>query len=553
MHGRVNIQTLRTVLLVQSIEESDRGGDVLPLADRAEATRTAVREAQPGTRQLGTGEPRAREPADPLRAEEAASQPGTAPQTRQGAAVLPRRAELFLARRAELLMARVRARAPAVDHVLAVAAGLTWLGRAVLVLALIFGLSLSALDGSHRINILSFPLIGLIAWNFFVYAVLIATRIKRRRAGGLGPGSGGFWSGRFYERWIRRRVASLLDQSTGFNAPLATALRRFTSEWTAIVHPLLLERAKLLMHLAAALVAIGLIAGLYLRGLVFRYEAGWESTFLAAPSVHTLAALFYGPAAALTGIGLPTTDTLRTLRWTGMAGGGEAASWIHLIAVTAVFYIVAPRLILAALSRFKLWRLSRSPPLPASLLAHARTLLIGTAGGVALERAGVIPFAYEPGAETTAGLRTLLAGALGGVVKVELRSPVQYGQEDAFCRQLAQEGIRSAEWVILLMTLASTPEVENHGAVIRSLRDALAQNGPPLLVVIDAGPYAQRMHGDASLEQRLEERRRLWAQFVTGYGLRACIVDLARIVAGAPSESEARELVRTALLSGRST
>src|SRR6185437_9947129 len=179
----------------------------------------------------------------------------------------------------------------------------------------------------------------------------------------LASGAGSFWSGRVYERWIGRRVDSLLHQSTRFNAPLATALRRFTSEWTAV----------------------GLILGLYLRGLVFRYEAGWESTFLSASAVHALAVLFYGPAAALSGIGVPPADALAALRWTGSAGGAEAASWIHLIALTAALYIVAPRAILAVLSRYKLWRLSRRAPLPASLLGHARTLLVGASGGVVLE------------------------------------------------------------------------------------------------------------------------------------------------------------------------
>lgn len=515
----MNIQTLRTVLLVQSIEESDRGGDVLPLADRADATRTAVRETPPG----------------PLR---------------QTGAVFPRSAEAFLARRAELLLARVRMRSPAVDHILAVAAGFTWLGRAVLVLALVAGLTLSALDGSRRINILSFPLIGLIAWNLFVYAVLLAALIRRRRAKGLGGGSRSFWSGHFYQRWVGRRVDSLLGQSTRFNAPLATALRRFTSEWTAIVHPLLLERAQQLLHLAAVLVAVGLIAGLYVRGIVFRYEAGWESTFLGAPSVRALVGLVYGPAAALAGIALPTAQGIDALRWTGTSGGGAAASWIHLIAVTAALYIVLPRLILAGVARLRLWRLSTSPPLPASLLGHARALLVGAAGGVALESASVIPFAYEPSPESVAGLNILLAAALGGGVRVELRAPVRYGAEDEFRRQLEQG---AAEWVVLLMTVASTPEAENHGTAIAALRDSLARlpGAPPLLVVIDTGPYSQRMHGDASFDQRLTERRRLWSEFVAGYGLRACIVNLSRIVAGAPSESEARDIARAALWSGK--
>jgi hypothetical protein len=520
----VNIQTLRTVLLVQSIEESDREGEVLPLADRAEATRTAVR-AQSGGAQIGaTG------------------------------ATLSRPAETFLAHRAEFLLSRVRARSPAVDHVLAVAAGLTWLGRAVLVVAMLLGVGLSALDGSHRINLLSFPLIGLVAWNLFVYAVLIAARIRRRRRGGLGPGAGGFWSGRVYERWIGRRVDSLLHQSTRFNAPLAAALRRFTSEWAAVVHPLLLERAKLLMHLAAALVAAGLILGLYLRGLVFRYEAGWESTFLSAPAVHALAMLFYGPAAALSGIGVPAADALASLRWTGTSGGGQAAGWIHLIALTAALYVVAPRVILAILSRYRLWRLSRNPPLPASLLGHARTLLVGASGGAALENASVIPFAYEPGPQSCTGLRTLLVAALGAGVGINMHTPVSYGEEDEFRRQLAKGRIETDAWVVLLMTVASTPEVENHGAIIAAVRDRCASRpgAAPLLVIIDTGPYAARMQGGPELEQRLQERHRLWSQFVAGYGLRACIVDLAQIVPGAPSESQARDQARAALWSGGS-
>ncbi len=346
----------------------------------------------------------------------------------------------------------------------------------------------------------------------------------------------------------------MLHQSTRFNAPLATALRRFASEWTAVVHPLLLERAKRLMHLAAALVGVGLILGLYIRGLVFRYEAGWESTFLGAPSVHTLAVLFYGPAAVLTGIGLPTTDAIGALRWTSTAGGGEAASWIHLIALTAALYIVVPRWILAGLSQLRLWRLSRNPPLPASLLAHARSLLVSAAGGVVLESVSVIPFAYEPDPESSAGLKSLLSGALGGVANIEIRGLVQYGQEEELRRQLRQGGLGPAQWVVLLMSVASTPEVENHGAVIGAVRDELSQtaSAPPLLVLVDTGPYAQRMRGDSSLESRLAERQRLWSEFVAGYGLRACIVNLPGIVAGAPSELEARERVRAALFSSRS-
>ena len=512
----MNIRTLRTVLLIQAIEESDRGGDVLPLADRAEATREAVRSAPEGR----------------------AIQPGIG---------LARAEENLLALRAERLLARVRLRSPAVDYVLAVAGGLTWLGRAALVLALIVGLSLSTLDGSRRINILAFPLIGLIAWNFFIYGLLIAARVKRR---GAMPART-LWSGRFYERWIWARIDGLLKQSTRFNAPLATALRRFTSEWVQVEHPLLLERAQRLMHCAAALVAAGLIAGLYIRGLVLRYEAGWESTFLSPKSVHALLAVLYGPGALLSGIGLPSISGVNALRWTGVSGGGEAASWIHLIALTALLYIIMPRLILACMSGFNLWHLSRNPPLPAAFIGYARAVLAGTAGSTRRESVSVTCFAYEPSPAAIAGLQTLLATTLSAIIKVEMRASVRYGEEDAFRATLTTSGADATDWNVLLMTAASTPEVENHGAVISALRDSLARKSQPLplLVVIDTGPYGARMQGDATFEQRLRERRNLWSEFVAGYGLSACLVDLSCITPESPAAAEAQELARASLWS----
>src|SRR5262249_61653335 len=114
-----------------------------------------------------------------------------------------------------------------------------------------------------------------------IYALLIAARIKRK---GVTP-AGTLWSGRFYERWIGARIDGLLKQSMRFNAPLATALRRFTRECVQVEHPLLLERAQGCMPCAAAVVAAGLIAGLYIRGIALRYEAGWVSACTSANSL----------------------------------------------------------------------------------------------------------------------------------------------------------------------------------------------------------------------------------------------------------------------------
>ena len=516
MHQRA----LRTVLLIQAIEETDRTGEVIPLADRAAASREVLRES-PGLSEARTGAIQA--------------------DSGQGSAALTRAAQSFLVRRGQRLLEKLRTRSPAVLHILALAGGVTWLGRFVLLLALGAGISLSALDGSRRINILAFPLIGLLAWNLLVYVLLLVTWVTHR-----GRPARSFWSATVYERWIAGRIESLMRHSTRYNVPLSTGLRRFAAEWGALSQPILILRAKRLLHMAAALLAAGLIIGLYVRGVVLRYEAGWESTFLGPGSAHALVSVLYGPASALSGISYGDVEDIARLRWTATDGGGDAAPWIHLIAATAILYIVLPRLAAAGMASFGLWRYSRDPPLPASLLGYARALLMGVGSGGAAETASVIPYAYEPKPPSIAGLESLLAATLGGHLKVVVGEPVRYGDEESVATRL--NGMNAA-WHVILMTLASTPEIENHGAFLTAWREWLAKHATstPLLILIDEGPYAARMRGDTTFEQRLQERRKLWRDFISGYGLRAGFADLIQIKPGAASEINARDEARAAL------
>lgn len=505
MHQR----TLRKVLLIQAIEETDRLGEVIPLADRAEASRAAARES-------------------PVPGEAATSTP------------LSRASENFLVARAGRLFDKLQARSPAVHHILALAGGATWLGRVVLALAFIAGVSMSALDGSRRINILAFPLIGLLAWNFLVYLILAVTWLRSRGR------QARIWSVSVYERWISGRIESLMRHSTRYNVPLSAGLRRFAGEWASLSHPILMSRAKRLMHLGAALVAAGLVVGLYFRGIALRYEAGWESTFLGPRTAHMLVWILYGPASSLSGLSFGTVDDISALRWTGNGGGGDAAVWIHLIALTACIYIIVPRLLAALVATLGLWRSSRSMSLPGSSLGYARMVLIGLVSGKSGETVGVVPYAYEPRPPSLAGLESLLAATVGANLKVEMGAPVRYGDEETVPARLSQ---LAANWQVVLMTLASTPEVENHGAFLVAWRDWLRANARsvPLLIVIDEGPYAARMMGDGSFEQRLQDRRRLWRDFINGHGLRACLVDLMQIKPGAASETNARDEARAAL------
>ena len=62
-------------------------------------------------------------------------------------------------------------------------------------------------------------------------------------------------------------------------------------EWLTLSAPLMSARVAAILHAAAFAFALGAIASLYLRGIVFDYRAGWESTFLAAGEVHRILAL----------------------------------------------------------------------------------------------------------------------------------------------------------------------------------------------------------------------------------------------------------------------
>ncbi len=506
---------LRSVLLVKAIEEADRAGTRIPPADRAAAAREARR---------GGGDA-----AAPLEVIEQ----GTLSEAAQRMAVA----------RTKILLGKIVARHPFVDTVRNLAGGPAWAGWILVALGLLLGFALSALDGTRRINIVAFPLLGVVLWNLAVYVVIFAGWTRARPTtkrpqprlpemlAHLGMG----------------RVSRLVAKSGAFNAPLAEALGRFTKEWFEVARPLLVERATRVFHLSAAAVGIGLIVGLYVRGIAFDYQAGWESTFFDAPRVRTLLSVIYGPASFITGIPIPDVAYVETIRWKDGAGGERAARWMHLLAATVALYVVLPRLVLALVGTISISRWSRRVPLPPSLTAYFR-IAFGMRGGV-VGRAlvTVIPYAYEPSTAARAGLRTLLPAALGESIALDARAPVRYGEEDEFLQGLGNTG--KPDIVVLLFNLAATPEEENHGAMIAGVRDWLTAKRliAQLLVLVDEGPYAARMAADGSTNARVPERRNAWQEFVAARGLGACIVNLATAERDELPPPEQTDYVRNAL------
>jgi hypothetical protein len=467
---------LRRILLVKAIEESDRDAAIIPVADREAGSREAMR------------------------------------------ATPSRDADALLAERSRTLFARIAARYPFVESVVALLRPSLPASLGVLAVALVLGASLSALDGSRRINVLAFPLLGLVAWNFAVYAFLLYR--AARPAGAPGPLLA--WVSSIGSRIAARHIAG----ARHFNVPLAGALQAFAHEWYESAKPLLLARASVLFHLGAAAIGVGLIAGLYLRGIAFDYRAGWESTFLDAPSARAILAMVYGPASALTGIPVPDAAQLDATRWRGASGGESAARWIHLIAASALVYVVLPRLALALAAAVRVLHLSRHATPPASLAPYFRAAFASVEGAVAKSSAIIVPYACELSPGALARLIAWLPEATGGPLTIDARASVPYGEEDRYLASLAEEGCDAAQIIVLPFSLATTPEDENHGKVIAGTRDRLASSRPQgqLLVVIDEAPYAQSMAG---APERVAERREVWRRFIEARGLKPAFVSLA--------------------------
>ncbi len=345
-------RALQAVLLVHAIEQCDLAGDVLSMEDRAHATGEAIER-----RPLATA---------------------TAPPALDG------NSERFLALRADALLARLRVRSPGVDHVLAAAARSSGLERGILALGFALGIGLAFADG-RRIDIFAYPLIGLVIWNLIVYLILLVRFFKsspRRPAVDLARGAPSRpavvaaesmrdglirrWLAGLYANRVRARIDALIVHSIGFNAPLAPGLRRFAADWWEIGRPLFRARARRLLHLAAIVAALGLMAGYGFRGWLLHRGAGWGTTVFGPTSAHAALVTLYGAASAISGIPIPSAHDLQALAWTSATtGGGPAGQWVKLIELTALLYIVLPRLIAVILSSLSVWRQSltlRTPP-----------------------------------------------------------------------------------------------------------------------------------------------------------------------------------------------
>jgi len=438
------------------------------------------------------------------------------------------RADAFIARRAHHAMQRLAPREPAAAQWLARRLWrLRWVAWAVLA-GLLLGVLADSIGSSQRINLLAPPLWAVLAWNAVVYLVLLGHALARLLMRKTRSGSLVLLAQRVMRlrSSLPRSGSGSVSASASGSAP---ALQLFASLWLRLSAALSAARTATLLHAAAAALALGLVAGMYLRGLVLDYRAAWESTFLSIDAAHAALAFVLAPAVAVSGIALPDASAFEALRSVhgSTVAGASAAPWIHLLALTLTLFVVAPRTLLALVGALRSRWLAQRMRLPMGD-AYFQRLARLQHGDVA--RVAVLPYASTPNAQAALGLQAVLVPALGDGLKLRIAPTAAFGVEDDDASAAGSSLEAGTTLVVALYDLSATPEAENQGRFAQQLA-ARAPVGATTIVVIDEAAFKQRFGTDSA---RLTQRRDAWRAFGEALGTVAVCVDLdAPEVAGA--------------------
>lgn len=408
-----------------------------------------------------------------------------------GVAVAPQR---FVEERTRLALGRLAERDGAVRRAVERHPRLATATALAVLAAAAAGLLVDRIGADRRIDLLAWPMAMLLAWNLAVY---LWTALGA--AGLAAPAR------------LRRALQRHLDDWTagvprpGAPAAQAPPLQRFAADWSRTAAPLNAARAAAVLHLAAAALALGVVGGLYARGLVLDYRAGWESTLLDAATVQRLLEWLLAPASWATGIPLPDVGPLRVRP--GELARGDAAPWLHLMAATLAVGVVAPRLGLAAVALARVVWLRHRLPLPGDDPWLQRQLAEGGGDPV---RAWVLAHARALAAPAAMALRDRLAARLGPGLSLVVAEPLPYGQEDDAARCTPPPGTTQ---VLLVVDLATTPEAEVHGRWL----DTVAAAAPAARRVLLADPASMAARS-AHDPGRLAVRRAAWQRLASDHG-----------------------------------
>jgi hypothetical protein len=487
----------RQVLLTRALDQGDRDGKLVGRLERAQATRQALRHHR--------GE---LEPDLPLKAEPA---------------------QRFLIERAKNILGLLPKNDPLTVRTKKLSTWPGWLYVAVPLLALALGLAGNSLGAQSTINLLHFPLFGLILWNLIIYVFLLLRVI----AGwfGIGKGRVDALRLRLFELLQKLRRGKKTDTPDNPDDADRQTLRSqisrdFAADWLQRGRALHASRIAAVLHLSAAALVAGMLGGLYIRGLALEYRVVWESTFLSAENLIQPFAIFFGPLALL-GFEIPGAAEIREA---ARPGGVNAAGWIHLLAASAAFYVIIPRLILAGLTLARVWHLKKRFPLEAGETEYFRKLLQRPAPQEESGAVLVLPHSLALDETEQESLRLLFGDCFGSSMDVKFAEPVQYGFEEDVSENLREQGENTLYHVVsMLFRLTATPEAEVQGALMTTLQQESRQSRLTrrMVVLLDSSGFKERFGEGQTAQRRMAERRKAWDRLCEQQGLTPVTIDLS--------------------------
>jgi hypothetical protein len=257
----------------------------------------------------------------------------------------------YLQQRAQRFLAAVENRQPRIAALQQAEPWHGWLLVLLPLAACVLGAAMDRIDNPHQVNMLSPPLLGVLAWNLAIYVLIVVTAAWPRRHGGPA------WAASL-QRWLsgvpgeRRRTGRLR----------ADVLARFHQQWLRVAGAQQALWWKQLLHLSAAGWAVGLAISIVLGGIVREYRVGWESTLLGVREVHALLAVLFAPVVALLPFdAFSITDLQRMAFRSGPAVDiAEARRWVWMYVALLAVVVVVPRVVLAAGAAWQRRRLARA-------------------------------------------------------------------------------------------------------------------------------------------------------------------------------------------------
>lgn len=244
--------------------------------------------------------------------------------------------------------------------------------KVTLLISLIIGLLSNYLGPSEIIHVVYNPLTILLAWTFFIYLIMILK---------------GFWKIRLPETNLKAKrkhteeiseeehlqeeekkkkkssnllidwviggiVKGIIQLRSKFvdNSTKVLVLKKiipaFWVSYTEVAGKTLVLRFKSLMNVSAVGLLLGALAGVYFRGLFFKYNIVWASTFVSEPeTIQLMLNVLFGAASLILDGNLISGETVLQLL---SPEGTMAGPWIHKMALTTLLFIFIPRTLMAS-------------------------------------------------------------------------------------------------------------------------------------------------------------------------------------------------------------